>query len=117
MTPTLVLKDGEPMLVTGSPGGSTIITTVLQIVTNIIDHGMDVASAVAAPRFHHQWLPNVIRYEPGAISAAALSDLRAIGHVGLTEVSRWGDANSVMRIGEELIARSDPRNAGGAGAL
>ena len=117
MTPTVVLQDGEPVLVTGSPGGSTIITTVLQVVTNVIDHGMDVAAAVAAPRFHHQWLPDRIRYEPGAISDDALSELRAVGHVGLTESSRWGDANSVMRLGKELVARSDPRNAGGAGAF
>ncbi len=117
MTPTVVLRDGEPVLVTGSPGGSTIITTVLQVVTNVVDHGMDVAAAVAAPRFHHQWLPDRIRYEPGAISNDALSELRAVGHVGLTESSRWGDANSVMRLGKELVARSDPRNAGGAGAF
>ena len=116
MTPTLVLKDGEPVLVTGSPGGSTIITTVLQVVTNVIDHSMDVAAAVAAPRFHHQWQPDEIRYEPGAISAKALSDLGALGHIGLTETSGWGDANSVMRVGEELVARSDPRNAGAAAA-
>ena len=117
MTPTLVLKDGEPVLVTGSPGGSTIITTVLQVVTNVIDHGMDVATAVAAPRFHHQWLPNQVRYEPGAISEDALHDLSAMGHVGFREASAIGDANSVMRVGQEIIARSDPRNAGGAAAF
>ena len=117
MTPTLVLKDDEPVLVTGSPGGSTIITTVLQVVTNVIDHGMDVATAVAAPRFHHQWLPDQVRYEPGAISEDVLQDLRAMGHVGFREASAIGDANSVMRTGHEIIARSDPRNAGGAAAF
>ena len=117
MTPTLVLKDGEPILVTGSPGGSTIITTVLQVVTNVVDHGMDVAKAVAAPRFHHQWQPNTIRYEPGAIPAGALDDLAGMGHVGFAETAAIGDANSVMRVGEELIARSDPRNAGAAAAF
>lgn len=117
MTPTLVLKDDEPVLVTGSPGGSTIITTVLQVVTNVIDHGMDVATAVAAPRFHHQWLPDQVRYEPGAISEDALQDLSAMGHVGFREASAIGDANSVMRVGQEIIARSDPRNAGGAAAF
>ena len=117
MTPTLVLKDGEPVLVTGSPGGSTIITTVLQVVTNVVDHGMDVATAVAAPRFHHQWRPNRIRYEPGAIPADALDDLAEMGHVGFTQTAGIGDANSVMRLGQELIARSDPRNAGGAAAF
>ena len=58
MTPTIVLRDDEPFLVTGSPGGSTIITTVLQVVLNVLDHGMDLGEAVAAPRFHHQWQPN-----------------------------------------------------------
>ena len=117
MTPTLVLKDGEPVLVTGSPGGSTIITTVLQVVTNVIDHGMAVAAAVAAPRFHHQWQPNRIRYEPGAISPATVDRLGTMGHVGLDETGSIGDANSVMRAGNEIIARSDPRNAGGAAAF
>ena len=115
MTPTLVLKDGEPVLVTGSPGGSTIITTVLQVVTNIIDHGMDVAAAVAAPRFHHQWLPNRIRYETGAISPATVDRLGTMGHVGLNETGSIGDANSVMRAGNEIIARfrSTQRRWGG----
>ena len=117
MTPTLVLQDGEPVLVTGSPGGSTIITTVLQVVTNVVDHGLDVATAVAAPRFHHQWRPNQIRYEPGAITADALADLARMGHVGFAQTRGLGDANSVMRVDEELIARSDPRNAGGAAAF
>ena len=116
MTPTLVLKDGEPILVTGSPGGSTIITTVLQVVTNVIDHGMDVATAVAAPRFHHQWLPNQVRYEPDAVSADTLASLEKMGHVGFRRTPAIGDANSVMRVGGEITARSDPRNAGAAAA-
>lgn len=116
MTPTVVLKDGEPVLVTGSPGGSTIITTVLQVVTNVIDHGMDVATAVAAPRFHHQWLPNQVRYEPDALSTNTLARLSKIGHVGFRETPGIGDANSVMRVGDEITARSDPRNAGTAAA-
>ena len=117
MTPTLVLKDGEPVLVTGSPGGSTIITTVLQVVTNVVDHGMDIATAVGAPRFHHQWRPNRIRHESGAIPPDVRAELRAMGHVDFVEANAIGDANSVMRVGEELIARSDPRNAGGAAAF
>ena len=114
MTPTIVLKDGEAVLVTGSPGGSTIITTVLQVVVNVLDHGMDVATAVAAPRFHHQWLPNRIRHEPGAIAPATRAALGSMGHVDFSETPGMGDANSVMRLGEEFIAASDPRNAGGA---
>ncbi len=60
MTPTIVMKDGKPYLVTGSPGGSRIITTVLQIILNVLDHEMNVAEAVSAPRIHHQWLPDEV---------------------------------------------------------
>ncbi|MDH5456157.1 MAG: gamma-glutamyltransferase [Gammaproteobacteria bacterium] len=65
MTPTIVLKDGEAWFATGSPGGSRIITTVLQVVVNAIDHGMNLAEASAAPRMHHQWYPDVLQLEPG----------------------------------------------------
>ena len=65
MSPTIVLKDGRPVLVTGSPGGSRIISTVLQVIVNVLDYHMDVASAVAAPRLHHQWLPDEVRIEHG----------------------------------------------------
>ena len=65
MSPTIVLKDGKPVLVTGSPGGSRIISTVLQVIVNVLDYHMDVAAAVAAPRLHHQWLPDEVRVEHG----------------------------------------------------
>ncbi len=65
MSPTIVVKDGKTWLVTGSPGGSRIITTVLQMVVNTIDFGMNVAEATNAPRFHHQWLPDELRVEKG----------------------------------------------------
>ncbi len=65
MSPTIVVKDGKTRLVTGSPGGSRIITTVLQMVVNSIDYGMNVAEATNAPRFHHQWLPDELRVEKG----------------------------------------------------
>ena len=65
MTPTIVLKDGKPVLVTGTPGGSRIISTVLQIVVNVLDYRMDIAAAVAAPRVHHQWMPDEVRVERG----------------------------------------------------
>ena len=80
MTPTFVLKDGKLLLVTGSPGGSTIINTVLQIVTNVIDHGMPVTQAVEAPRMHHQWMPDVMSYERYGISADTVAALKAMGH-------------------------------------
>ena len=65
MSPTIVLKDGKPFLVTGSPGGSRIITTTLQVIMNVIDHGMNIAEATFAPRIHHQWLPDELRVEQG----------------------------------------------------
>ena len=115
MSPTIVLKKKEPFLVTGSPGGSTIITTVLQVVVNVIDHDMDLAAAVSRPRFHHQWRPNRVVYEPGAFSAATLETLAERGHVNLNEIGfSIGDANSAMRLGDNLIGVADPRNAGAA---
>ena len=115
MTPTIVLKDRQPFLVTGSPGGSTIITTVLQVVVNVIDHDMDLAAAVSRPRFHHQWLPNRVIYEPGAFSRQTLDALASRGHVNLNVMDFGiGDANSAMRLGDALIGVSDPRNAGAA---
>ncbi len=117
MTPTIVMKEGEPWLVTGSPGGSTIITTVLQVIVNAIDHGMDLGDAVAAPRFHHQWQPDRVIVEPHGISPDTLGLLEAMGHQELMQM-RWGrgigDANSVMRTPDGLAAVADPRNAGGA---
>ncbi len=65
MTPAFVLRGGKPYLVTGSPGGSRIITRVLQLVVNVIDHDMNVAAATMAPRVHHQWLPDELRVEVG----------------------------------------------------
>ncbi len=80
MTPTFVLKDGKLLLVTGSPGGPTIINTVLQIILNVVDHGMPVAQAVEAPRIHHQWMPDQLSFERYGISADTLALLAAKGH-------------------------------------
>ena len=117
MTPTIVTKDGEPILATGSPGGSTIITTVLQVVLNVLDHGMDIADAVAKPRFHHQWQPDRVIHELYGVSPDTLSLLEGMGHAELTpwQYGRGiGDANSVRRDGDVLQGMSDPRNHGGA---
>ncbi|MSU51583.1 MAG: gamma-glutamyltransferase [Opitutus sp.] len=80
MTPTMVFKDGKLILVTGSPGGPTIINTVLQIVINVIDHRMPVAQAVEAPRVHHQWMADVLTYEHYGISPDTIALLSAKGH-------------------------------------
>ena len=115
MTPTIVTRDGKPVLLTGSPGGSTIINTVLQVVMNVIDHGMSVEQAVSSPRIHHQWLPDMVRYEIGAMSEDVESALEAMGHKGLSG-SRFpiGDANSIGLGNDGVIEGvSDPRNEGG----
>jgi gamma-glutamyltranspeptidase/glutathione hydrolase len=120
MTPTLVLDPaGEVKLVLGSPGGPTIITTVFQVITNVLDHGMTLPAAVEQGRVHHQALPDVLFFEPGGLDAAAQAALRAKGHE-LTEREGWsGDVAAIARSGGTLIGVADPRRGGapvGAGA-
>lgn len=110
MSPTIVLKDGKPVLVTGSPGGSRIITAVLQIILNVIDHEMNVAEAVAAPRMHNQWLPDEARFENG-FSPEVLDDLRKRGHTVLTPLSQTS-ANSIAVTPNGLAGAPDPRTRG-----
>ncbi len=119
MTPTIVLQDGKPLLVTGSPGGSTIITTTLQVILNVLDHGMDVADAVASPRFHHQWQPDRILVEARGFSPDTRRLLQSMGHTNLVEVPSFlgrgiGDANSVMSTKDGIVGAADPRSAGRA---
>lgn len=108
MSPTIVAKDGKTWLVTGSPGGSRIITTVLQMVVNSIDFGMNVAEATNAPRFHHQWLPDQLRVEKG-FSPDTLKLLRAKGQ-NVEVLPAMGSTQSIM-IGPDgtLYGASDPR--------
>jgi gamma-glutamyltranspeptidase/glutathione hydrolase len=80
MTPTIVLKDGKPRLILGAPGGSTIITTVLHILTNCLDFGMTIEEAVKAPRFHHQWMPDEIDHEEGAFDDKTTQSLINMGY-------------------------------------
>ena len=80
MTPSIVAKDGRPLLAIGSPGGRTIINTVLQVILNVIDHEMNVAEAVEAPRFHHQWLPDRTSLERGYFSQDTIERYEALGH-------------------------------------
>jgi gamma-glutamyltranspeptidase/glutathione hydrolase len=111
MTPTIVLKDGKFFLATGSPGGSRIITTVLQILLNVIDHRMNIADATAAPRVHHQWLPDRLQIEQG-ISPDTQRLLDAMGH-HLALTRPMGATQSIMRIGGVLYGASDPRRPAG----
>ena len=117
MTPTIVVKDGAPMLVTGSPGGSTIITTTMQVILNVIDHQMSLSDAVSSPRFHHQWLPDRVLVEPFALSPDTRVVLESMGHGQLLDLGTrfsLGDANSVLRTERGYEGMADPRNAGTA---
>ncbi|WP_416400333.1 gamma-glutamyltransferase [Alicycliphilus denitrificans] len=111
MTPTIVLKDGKPWLVTGSPGGARIITTVLQQVVNAIDFGMNPAEAAATPRFHHQWTPDELRIEKG-FSNDTLALLRQWGHNVALKPSMGRTQTIQIRDGM-LYGASDPRNPDG----
>ncbi|RZK97508.1 MAG: gamma-glutamyltransferase, partial [Methylobacterium sp.] len=107
MTPTFLFRDGQLYLVTGSPGGSRIITTVLAVIVNLVDFRMNLAEAVAAPRIHHQWKPDVLRVEQG-LSPDTLALLRARGHDVRVGASS-GSANSILRSGGLLAGAADPR--------
>jgi gamma-glutamyltranspeptidase/glutathione hydrolase len=112
MTPTFVFRGGRLRLVTGSPGGSRIITTVLQVILGMVDFGQNVAEAVAAPRIHHQWRPDVLLLETG-VSPDTVELLRARGHkvvIGATS----GSANSIAVTAEGLEGAADPRQRASA---
>jgi gamma-glutamyltranspeptidase/glutathione hydrolase len=114
MSPTLVFKDGKLFLATGSPGGSRIITTTLQIILNVVDHGMNIAEATAAPRIHNQWLPDEIRIEEG-LSPDTIRLLEARGHK--VEVKNaMGSTQSIMLVDGILAGASDPRRPGALSA-
>jgi gamma-glutamyltranspeptidase/glutathione hydrolase len=114
MSPTIVLKDGKPVLVTGSPGGSRIISTVLQVIVNVLDYNLDVAAAVAAPRLHHQWLPDEVRIERG-FTEATLDSLKSKGH-HIVEPMGQTSANSIEVTGSGLLGAPDPRTRGAEAA-
>jgi gamma-glutamyltranspeptidase / glutathione hydrolase len=114
MTPTIVLKDGKPVLVTGSPGGSRIISTVLQVIVNVLDYHMDVAAAVAAPRLHHQWLPDEVRLERG-FAPDTIAALKAMGHV-IGEPLGQTSANTIAVTPNGLLGAPDPRTRGAEAA-
>ena len=115
MSPTILLKDGKPFLVTGSPGGSRIITAVLQIILNVIDHRMTLADAMSAPRLHHQSLPDSIQLEPGGFESAVIARLREMGHF-VYEQRGIASAASIMRVKGGYDGLDDPRSRGGAAA-
>jgi len=111
MTPTFVLKDGKPWLVTGSPGGPRIITTVLEQIVNGIDFGMNPAEAASQLRFHHQWTPDELRIEKG-FSPDTIKLLRDKGQNVVIKPT-MGRTQTIQVQGQELWGYSDPRNPDG----
>ena len=110
MTPTIVLKDGKPYIVIGSPGGSTIITTAMQVILNVVIHGMDIKEAVTSPRFHSQWVPDVIMTEPRGLSRDVIKNLEAIGHTLVPY--KWGyigEANGILITEDGFYGGGDSR--------
>jgi gamma-glutamyltranspeptidase / glutathione hydrolase len=110
MSPTIVFRDGRVFLVTGTPGGSRIITMVLQVILNVIDHQMNIAEAVTAPRMHHQWLPDQVFAERG-FSPDTIRLLEQRGHKVVTGAT-FGSANSILVAPDGLTAAADPRQRG-----
>ena len=114
MTPTIVLKNGRPLIVTGSPGGSRIITAVLQVIVNVVDRGMNAADAVAAPRIHHQWSPDRVLVEQ-SLPADIVSGLEARGH----KVDRrppFTAVNTIVVTPKGYAGAADPRTRGSMAA-
>lgn len=107
MSPTLVFKDDKPYIVTGSPGGSRIITTVTQIISNVIDHDMNIAEATHAPRIHDQWLPDEIRVEK-ALNIDTIKKLESMGHT-VSPKAAMGSTQSIMITPNGVYGSSDPR--------
>jgi gamma-glutamyltranspeptidase/glutathione hydrolase len=109
MTPTIVLKDSKPFIVIGSPGGSTIITTTMQTILNVVDHDMDIKEAVCASRFHSQWLPDEIQYEPRSLIEDLKKALEKKGHKLVQRGGYIGEANGIIISEEGYFGGGDCR--------
>ncbi len=113
MTPTIILKDNKPYIIIGSPGGSTIITVVLQVVMNCIDFDMNIQQAINAPRIHHQWYPERIDYEKNALSDNVKEKLINMGHkIGEQTVLGMAEGIMVNSNNQVVYGASDPRGPG-----
>jgi len=110
MTPTLVFKDGKPFLATGSPGGSRIISTTLQLILNVVDHKMNIRAATQAPRIHHQWLPDQLEMETG-FNRETLEALRDKGHL-IVDTEPIGSTQTTLKNATGFYGASDPRRPG-----
>lgn len=112
MTPTIVTENGRLRMAVGAPGGSTIITQVLQVLLNVLEYNMDAGAAVSASRIHHQWLPDELRVEPFGLDAMTLQNLRDRGH-NIKQSDPWGNTNTiVVTPNNTLEGAADPRGEG-----
>jgi gamma-glutamyltranspeptidase/glutathione hydrolase len=110
MTPTIVEKDGKFLMAVGTPGGSTIITSVYQTILNVIEHGMTMQQAVNALKFHHQWLPDRTVYEPNAFTEKTINALKSRGYIIDAQKGTLGRMDCIMlRPDGTLEGASDPR--------
>ncbi|MEX0891098.1 MAG: gamma-glutamyltransferase [Gemmatimonadota bacterium] len=115
MTPTVVLDPaGQPLLVTGARGGPRIITAVFQVLSNVVDFGLDVGAAVNAPRIHHQHLPDVLYFEPAGMDSARVAALAALGHDVRERSGTIGNAPTLLRTPDGWRGLADPRSGGNA---
>ena len=112
MTPTIVFDKEGPVLATGSPGGSRIINSVLQVILNTVDFGMNIALATASPRIHHQWLPDSVYFEQG-ISRDTVEALESLGHTMEEVRGTVGKTQSITRENEVFYGSTDYRWPGG----
>jgi gamma-glutamyltranspeptidase / glutathione hydrolase len=115
MAPSIVLdRDGRLFMVVGTPGGPTIITSVFQVIVNVLDFRMPLAEAVGAPRVHHQALPDIIAYERDGLLDAVVDSLKAMGHDVRMRNGHSGDIAAIERVGNGWVGVADPRRGGGA---
>ncbi len=114
MTPTIVTENGRLRMALGTPGGSTIITQVLQIILNVLEYDMDAAAAVSAPRIHHQWFPDTLRVEPWGLDTLTLQELKRRGHK-IKQTNPWGNSNLIIvKPDNTLEGAADSRGEGKA---
>ena len=112
MTPTIVTQNNRLKMATGAPGGSTIITTVLQVILGVLAYDMNAGEAVSAPRIHHQWLPDELRMQPFGLDTATIAELKRRGHKVVVR-SPWGNANAIVVTSDnKLEGAADPRGEG-----
>ena len=117
MTPTIILQNGKPYIIVGSPGGSVIITTVLQVILNCIDFDMNIREAIEAPRIHHQWMPDSLYYESGALTEYVKTELTQMGYALVNDGSDLrilGIAEGILidQKNKVIYGASDPRGGG-----